>query len=182
MIKLCAVVAAATNDVIGRDNELPWHVPADLRRFRQLTTGHCLVAGRLTHESIMSRLGGPLPDRLTFVASHSVSQRETREDGTRWAPNVNDTARWALESAHALGHSHVFVIGGASVYAQLLPRIDRFELTRIFMNVRAGDAYLPIDWSQGFVRTSMAYAVGDNDTEVRFETYERVPSGTVLPR
>ena len=69
-----AVVAAADNDIIGRDGDLPWHLPADLRRFRRLTTGHVVVMGRLTHESIVDRLGHPLADRTSIVVSRMASE------------------------------------------------------------------------------------------------------------
>src|SRR5205814_6619050 len=66
------VVAAAANEVIGRGGALPWHLPADLRRFRSLTTGHVVVMGRLTHESILDRLGHPLAGRTSIVVSRTM--------------------------------------------------------------------------------------------------------------
>jgi dihydrofolate reductase len=66
------IVAAAANEVIGRGGALPWHLPADLRRFRALTTGHVVVMGRLTHESIVDRLGHPLADRTSIVVSRTM--------------------------------------------------------------------------------------------------------------
>ena len=67
------IVAAAANEVIGRGGALPWHLPADLRRFRALTTGHVVVMGRLTHESIVDRLGRPLAGRTSIVVSRTIS-------------------------------------------------------------------------------------------------------------
>jgi dihydrofolate reductase len=66
------IVAAAANEVIGRGGALPWHLPADLRRFRALTTGHVVVMGRLTHESIVDRLGHPLAGRTSVVVSRTM--------------------------------------------------------------------------------------------------------------
>lgn len=66
------IVAAAANEVIGRGGALPWHLPADLRRFRALTTGHVVVMGRLTHESIVDRLGHPLAGRTSIVVSRTM--------------------------------------------------------------------------------------------------------------
>jgi dihydrofolate reductase len=75
------IVAAAANEVIGRGGALPWHLPADLRRFRALTTGHVVVMGRLTHESIVDRLGHPLADRTSIVVSRTMRGPGTELDG-----------------------------------------------------------------------------------------------------
>jgi len=75
------IVAAAANEVIGRGGALPWHLPADLRRFRALTTGHVVVMGRLTHESIVDRLGHPLANRTSIVVSRTMRGPGTELDG-----------------------------------------------------------------------------------------------------
>jgi dihydrofolate reductase len=75
------IVAAAANEVIGRGGALPWHLPADLRRFRALTTGHVVVMGRLTHESIVDRLGHPLPGRTSIVVSRTMRGPGTEPAG-----------------------------------------------------------------------------------------------------
>lgn len=67
------LVAAAENDVIGRDGDLPWHLPGDLKRFAALTRGHAVVMGRRTHDSIVARLGHPLPGRRSIVISRSLA-------------------------------------------------------------------------------------------------------------
>lgn len=166
------IVAASENDVIGRNNDLPWHVPEDLRRFRQVTMGRCLIVGRLTHESIVGRLGRPLPGRHTFVVSRRLPARGER-DGVQWAPNVADAANWARETAEAFGHPEVFVIGGVSIYAQLLPQIERIQLTRVCLAVPDGDALLPPGWLDAFARVELANTTAPNGTPVRFETYVR---------
>src|ERR1043166_5970122 len=78
------IVAAAANEVIGRGGALPWHLPADLRRFRALTTGHVVVMGRLTHESIVDRLGHPLPGRTSIVVSRTMRGPGTELAGARY--------------------------------------------------------------------------------------------------
>ena len=78
------IVAAAANEVIGRGGALPWHLPADLRRFRALTTGHVVVMGRLTHESIVDRLGHPLAGRTSIVVSRTMRGPGTELAGARY--------------------------------------------------------------------------------------------------
>lgn len=141
------IVAAAANDVIGRDGELPWHLPQDLRRFRKLTTGHVVVMGRLTHESILSRLGHPLPDRTCVVISHSP--QHPGDHRVRPATSVTGALRLAERLAAEGGDSEFFVAGGESVYRQALPYVDRVYLTRIHDEI-AGDRAMPANWLAEF--------------------------------
>lgn len=112
------VVAAAANDVIGVDNRLPWHLPEDLRRFRDITMGKPLVMGRRTHESI----GKPLPGRRNIVLSRS------RDFSAEGCEVVGDLAA-ALALAGDAGE--VMVIGGAVLYREALPLARRIYLTRL---------------------------------------------------
>lgn len=146
------IVAAAGNDVIGHDGTLPWHLPEDLRRFRELTTGCPVVVGRLTHESIVARLGRPLPGRTSIV----VSARPPGDaaEGVVWAASVDaalDAAAAACAAADDGGE--VFVIGGATIYEQALPRVDRIYLTRLDREVD-GDTRMPAGWLDGFTLTA----------------------------
>ncbi len=141
------IVAAADGEVIGRGNALPWHLPGDLRRFRQLTTGHALVAGRLTHESIVARLGRPLPGRITVVATRDAAR--PGGEGVVYQPSVAAALAVARGIEAFAGRDEVFVIGGAAVYAAALPDVDRVYLTRVHARVD-GDTALPPDWLDGF--------------------------------
>jgi dihydrofolate reductase len=141
------VVAAAANDVIGRDGTLPWHLPQDLRRFRKLTTGHVVVMGRLTHQSILNRLGHPLADRTSVVISHSP--HNPGDHSVLPATSVTAALRLAESLAAAAGDSEFFVAGGESVYRQALPSVDRVYLTRIHNEI-AGDRAMPANWLDGF--------------------------------
>jgi dihydrofolate reductase len=130
-MKVSLIAALARNRVIGRDNRLPWRLPADLRRFKQLTMGHTLLVGRKTFESI----GRPLPGRAMLVAS----RREGYEpEGVRVVRSVQE----ALDVAREGGETELFVAGGAEIYRQTLPVADRLHLTRIEEDV-PGDAYFP---------------------------------------
>lgn len=128
MSDLVLVVARAANGVIGRDNRLPWHIPADLAHFRRLTMGKPVVMGRRTFESI----GKPLPGRHNIVLTR----------GAGWAaPGVTVAADLgtALAAADA---PEVMIIGGAGVFAEALPRAARIELTEVHA-APEGDTVMP---------------------------------------
>jgi len=125
------VAAVAENGVIGRDGALPWSLPADLRHFRELTTGHHVVMGRKTHESI----GRALPERVNLVLTR---QPELVAAGCRAVRDLDE----ALRIARDADESEAFVIGGAAVYALALPMASRIYLTRVAARVD-GDVRFP---------------------------------------
>jgi dihydrofolate reductase len=137
-MKLTLVAAVAENGVIGVDGEMPWHYPADLRRFKETTMGHPVIMGRKTYESIERRLGGPLPGRTNIV----LSRQETLDlpEGAVHAGSIEA----ALEQAEdALGSDDVvYAIGGETVYAELIDRADELIVTEI-PEAPAGDTYFP---------------------------------------
>lgn len=116
---------------IGKAGKLPWHLSSDLRRFRELTMGHHLIAGRKTFESI----GKPLPGRHTIVLSRNSS---FKPEGCFLARSVED----AIALARERGETEVFVIGGAEIYAQALDAADRIYLTQVHAEVDA-DTFFP---------------------------------------
>ena len=128
------IVARADNGVIAVDGKLPWHLPADLRRFKQLTIGAPMIMGRKTFDS----LPGLLPDRRHIVLTRNA---DWDEDGAERAASVEEAMRLA-------NAPHVSVIGGAEIYAMFLPRADRIELTEVHAAPK-GDTRLPplgTDW------------------------------------
>jgi dihydrofolate reductase len=132
------VAAVARNGVIGVDGGLPWQLPDDLRRFKELTMGHVLVMGRKTYESI----GHPLPGRTTVV----VTRQEDWSAGEDEVIRARDVAG-ALALAGEID-DEVFVVGGGQVYEDALPLADRLELTHVAAEP-AGDTYFPaVDWSE----------------------------------
>jgi dihydrofolate reductase len=141
------VVAAADNDVIGRGDKLPWRLPADLRRFASLTRGHAVVLGRLTHESIVTRIGHPLPGRHCIVVSSRAVVAQVAD--VEVAASPDEAAQRAEEASRGLGVEDWFVIGGASIYRQLLDRVDVVDLTRVHTEVD-GDIRMPAGWLNGF--------------------------------
>ena len=122
------VVARARNGVIGRDGALPWHLPADLKRFKALTTGTAMVMGRKTFDS----LPGLLPGRPHIVL--------TRDTG--WQAPGAEVVHSSQEALAAAGETPVSIIGGAEIFALFLPLADRIELTDVLADVQ-GDTVMP---------------------------------------
>lgn len=141
------LVAAAENDVIGDEGRIPWRLPADLRRFAAMTSGHAVVMGRVTFESIIARLGRPLPGRHSIVISRGAPGAST--DAVTWVTSPSAAAEAAESLRERMGQREWFVIGGASVYKQMLTYVDAVHLTRVHAHV-AGDTTMPSGWLDGF--------------------------------
>lgn len=139
--RLSVIVAVAENGVVGRNNTLPWHLPQDLKYFKNRTLGKPIVMGRKTFESI----GKPLPGRTNIVISGNPGYAF---EGINVVSSMSEALDVAQASAAIAGQNEVVVIGGASVYAEALPLADFLYLTEIHA-VIDGDAYMPpVDWSQ----------------------------------
>lgn len=159
------VVAVAENDVIGRGNRLPWHLSADLRRFKALTTGKHILMGRKTYESI----GKALPARTNLVMTRSA-------DFDAADCIVVDTLDGAFGVARA--NPPLMVIGGAEIYRQCLPFASRIHLTLVHTRIEHGDAFFA-GWRGGEWRESMRErheADAKNDFAFSFITLDRVAS------
>ncbi len=128
--RVSLIVAMSKNRVIGINNVLPWHLPADLKHFKALTMGHHIVMGRKTYDSI----GKPLPGRTSVVVTRN---RKLKIGGC--------IVVHALEQALAVcaADDEIFVVGGAELYALALPIADKLYITEIQKDVR-GDAYFPV--------------------------------------
>ncbi len=127
---LSVIAAMARNRVIGVNNTLPWRLPEDLKHFKALTMGHAIVMGRKTFESI----GKPLPGRATVIVTRDPDYR---------APGCISAASIDAAIGACAGETEIFFVGGAELYAQVLPRADRLYLTEIQADY-AGDAWFPI--------------------------------------
>ena len=134
-IRLALIAARAANGVIGRDNDLPWRIPEDMRYFMTVTEGKPVIMGRLTCLSI----GRPLPRRTNIVVT---SDRRFAEPGFTAVAGLADALDEARAAAHASGATEIFVIGGARLYAEALPLADRLYLTEIHQDFD-GDVFFP---------------------------------------
>lgn len=129
------VAAVARNGVIGAGADIPWHLPGEQRRFKELTIGHVLVMGRLTYDSI----GRPLPGRTTVVVTRQLDWQPS--DGPHDSVHVAPSVLAALKLARELDEQ-VFVVGGGQVYAEALPHADRMVVTWVDAEPD-GDVFYP---------------------------------------
>jgi dihydrofolate reductase len=166
-MKLSIIVATSLNHVIGVGNQLPWHLPADLKYFKQLTSGHAIVMGRKTFESI----GRPLPNRINIVITRSKSfevegviVQNSIEDALQYCQNMDE----------------VFIIGGDTIYKQMMPMVQKIHLTKVHTVIENGDAFFPeLDLKQWTLRSSVFHEKDDiNAFDYTFEIFEKVS----LPR
>jgi dihydrofolate reductase len=135
MKNISIIVAIAQNQAIGKDNQLLWHIPADLKRFKSLTTGHTIVMGKRTFESLPVR---PLPNRrsvvITDIADETIG-------GCTMAYSIADAVDKMEEGEN-------FVIGGGSVYRQFLPLAEKLYLTIVQRDFDADTFFPAIDYSE----------------------------------
>lgn len=140
-VKVAMIVAMAADQVIGRNNQLPWHLPDDLRYFKAKTIGKPVIMGRKTYESI----GRPLPGRTNIVVTHNQS---FVAEGVRVVFSVEQAIAEAESVARTDGVNEIMVIGGAGLYEQCLPKTQRMYITEVDVEVD-GDAFFPpVQWSQ----------------------------------
>jgi dihydrofolate reductase len=160
--RLELIAAVAKNAVIGKGGQLPWHLPDDLKRFKQLTLGHPILMGRRTYESI----GRPLPGRRNIVISESLKTAPPRTD---LAHSLDDALKLI-----ATYNGPAFIIGGAVLYQAALPRVQTLNLTEVDAEVD-GDAFLPpIDRSQWQLVEQIPHPVDDKHAlPFHFRTYRR---------
>lgn len=152
------VVARAQNGVIGRDGKLPWHISADLKRFKALTMGSAMVMGRKTFES----LPGLLPGRRHIVLTRDPS----------WRAEGAEVAHGADEALALAGDERLSVIGGADLFNLFLPMADRVELTEVLADVD-GDTFIDDPRGSGEWRETFREEHPDGDLPFRFVTLER---------
>ena len=138
---LTLIVARARDGAIGRDGDIPWQAPEDLAMFQKETTGGAIVMGRRTWESLPVR---PLKNRLNLVVSRDAGVAE----------HVYPDPATAVAAAYAAGRSRVYGIGGASVYAALLPMAHRLLITEVDMDVPDADTWFPAFDPAGWVQIS----------------------------
>lgn len=152
------IYARAANGAIGRDGSLPWHIPADLRRFKAMTIGKPMIMGRKTFESFPA----PLPDRRHIVL--------TRDAG--WSAAGAETAATVEQALALAGEGEIAIVGGAEIYALFLPLADRIELTEVHAEI-PGDTHMPPlgnEWRETFREE---HAAADGRPAYAFVTLKR---------
>jgi dihydrofolate reductase len=157
------LVAFDENRVIGKNNALIWHLPADLKRFKALTTGHVIIMGRKTFESI----GKPLPNRTTIVISR---QTNLQIEGVILAHSVEE----AILKAKSITRDDIFIVGGAEIYTLSLPLVDQVLVTQLH-DIFEGDAFFPEISSEMWDLTEQERGITDDKNRYQFSyiTYSR---------
>lgn len=157
------IVALAENGVIGRDGDLPWRLPDDLKRFKALTTGHHILMGRKTWES----LPRPLPNRVNLVLSR-------QPDFSPAGAIVFSTIHRAIDHARAGGETELFIIGGEAIYRLALPVAHRLYLTRVHARVEGDVRFPPFDQKHfRLIERTTHPADERHEHAFTFETLER---------
>ncbi|MBD9525677.1 dihydrofolate reductase [Paracoccus sp. PAR01] len=141
---LTLIVARARNSAIGKDNQIPWHSPEDLKMFQRETTGGAVIMGRRTWDSLPFK---PLKNRLNIVVSRDASLAE----------HVASSVPEAIAMAHEAGYNRIYGIGGEAIYREMLPLADRLMLTEVDLEIAEADAFFPTfdegHWTQLTRRT-----------------------------
>jgi len=159
-----AIAAVSKNGVIGKDNDVPWYLPADLKYFKNKTLNHHVIMGRKTLDSIEQ----PLPKRTNiiltrnpfFVASNVIVVHDIEE---------------ALEIAEQNGEEETFILGGAEIYRLSLPYLDKLYLTEVDIDIPNGDAYFPeVDWKEWQLISQDPHQPDEkNEYAYNFKVYQR---------
>lgn len=159
-MSVALIWAQSTSGVIGRDGGIPWHVPEDLARFKDLTMGHTVVMGRRTWESLPPKFR-PLPGRRNVVVSRNP---DYRAEGAEVVSSIDD----------ALGDAQVWVIGGAEVYHLALPLATRAEITEVEIDLRVQDedALAPV-LGESWIGTAGDWRDSTSGLRYRFYSYAR---------
>ena len=160
MQTISIIVATAKNGVIGVNNTLPWHLPEDLKRFRALTTGHHIVMGRKTYES----LGRLLPNRTTVIVTRNAHYQVA---GALIASSLNDAIKKCGND------EEIFLIGGAELYQDALKVANKLYITEIDLSIE-GDAFFPkFDMTQ-WQKTSQEEGVSEQGLKFSYLSYARI--------
>jgi dihydrofolate reductase len=166
-MKIVLVAAIGENNVIGRGGQLPWRLKSDLKHFRAVTINRPVIMGRKTYVSI----GKPLKDRTNIVLTSDLG---LVAPGTVLAPNLDAALRFARQDAVRRGVDEIMVIGGSDVFAAMLPRADRLEITHVKAAPEGDAVFPPID-SKLWRETARAWHSAGPDDDAGFEvaTYLR---------
>lgn len=162
-----AIAAVSKNGVIGKNNEVPWYLPADIKFFKNTTLNHHVIMGRKTLDSIIN----PLPKRTNIILTR---------DPFFIATNVivAHTMDEALDIAEQNGEEEAFILGGAEIYKLSLPYLDKLYWTEVDTEVRDGDTFFPeVDWSEWKLVSQDPHQPDEkNEFAYNFKIYERKES------
>ena len=162
------VVATAENGIIGKDGDMPWHIPADLKYFKGVTSGKPVVMGRRTYQSI----GRPLPNRTNIVVTRD---KTFTAKGIQVVHNLNEALVVAREIAKMDDVDEIMVIGGGQIYAEVLGSVDRVYLTEIHATIDGDTSFPALDASLWRETSRHEENAGDDGTPAcSFVVLERI--------
>ena len=160
------IAAVSENNIIGLDGKLPWEIPKDLSRFKDLTLDHAVIMGRVTFDSILEKIGKPLPKRRNIILSNNLSISYSHKDVV-----VCHSLDEAFEEAKKFRDDEVYIAGGEEIYTQTMVVADRLEITRIYKTYE-GDAFFP-EIDSRIWREAKRQDLFHRDLDYSFITYER---------
>ena len=159
MRPLCLVFAMSDARVIGKDGQLPWHIPEDLKHFKEVTTGHAVVMGRKTYDSV----GKPLPNRRNIIITRDA---RLRRQGAETASTLEEALKLAYET-----DEEPRILGGAQIYALALPIATKMIITFVHREVEGDTTFPEIDWAQW---TEVWRRKAETEPDVEFVEFGRV--------
>jgi dihydrofolate reductase len=149
------IVAIAENNAIGKDNQLLWHLPADMKIFREKTTGHCVITGRKNYESIPEKFR-PLPNRTNIVITR---QQNYVAPGAIVVASLQE----AIEKAKATGDNEIFIIGGGEIYSQSLAIADKIYLTKVHHSFDADTFFPELNMNEWKILSSSEFSADEKN-------------------
>lgn len=165
-MQVALIVAVSQNNVIGRDNQLPWHLPEDLQYFKSVTMGKPILMGRKTYESI----GRPLPGRTNIVITRDPNWAA---DGVEVVNSLDAAMLAGAEACKKANIDEIMVIGGAQIYCECLPIADKLYLTQVEAEVE-GDAFFPNVHMNQWKKVAETIPKTIDSYEYRFVVLQRV--------
>ncbi len=167
-MRISAIAAKSSNNVIGKNNQLPWRLPEDSKYFKRITRHHHVLMGRKTFDS----LDKPLPERTSIILTRAMSSVGTQATATEPIFIVNSLEK-GIEIAKQNGENELFVIGGAQIYELAMPMLNRLYITEVH-TVAEGDAFFPeigADWKE--ISREKHFKDEKNIFDYDFVVYER---------
>lgn len=163
------IIAIAENNAIGKDNTLIWHLSADLKNFKKLTSGHSIIMGRKTYDSI----GRPLPNRNNIIITRN---KRLKIEGCQVVYSLEKGFELAAELE---GNDEIFVIGGANIYEQALPYVSKVYLTKVHASPEA-DAFLDLKTFDNWETIDRQFFTKDEKNEFDFEVLTLVKKQSLI--
>lgn len=166
-IELVHIVACDLNGCIGNNGEIPWHLPADLKRFKELTSGGVVVMGRKTFESLNCK---PLPNRVNMVITNNMPfMAKHSRSNVIFYSSISTAIEEAKYEASVLGLKEVWIIGGQSIYEQTMPYVDRIEKTLVYGRFN-GDTHYKLPLNIEGISSTIVYTDAKSSLDYQFLT------------